>query len=59
VELAQVVTVVVVVASFISVQRQLPMPDQSLLTVEQVAMVLQLALLVLEVQPVVEVALWR
>jgi hypothetical protein len=59
VELAQVVTVVVVVASFISVQRQLPMPDQSLLTVEQVAMVLQLALLVLEVQLVVEVALWR
>jgi hypothetical protein len=53
------VLVVAVVVLFTSVQRQLPMQAQSLLTVVQVVMVLQLALLALVAEPVVAVALWR
>jgi hypothetical protein len=48
-----VATVAQVVASFTSVQRLLPMPDQSLLTVVLVGMVLRLALQVLVPEQVV------
>jgi hypothetical protein len=57
VELEQAVMVVAVVASFISALVSLPTTEESLLTVEQVAMVLQLRLQVLVVEPVVVVVL--
>jgi hypothetical protein len=57
VELEQAAMVVAVVASFISALVSLPTTEESLLTVEQVAMVLQLRLQVLVVEPVVVVDL--
>jgi hypothetical protein len=54
VELGRVATEEVAAASFISVQRLLPMPDQSLLTVVLVGMVLQLDLQVVVVEQEVE-----
>jgi len=52
-------TVVAVVVSFTSVQRPLSITDQSLLTVVQVVMVLQLALLRQVVAVVAVVVWWR